>query len=560
MASHPIAPATEFQSVKRPRAKLAINLSPVQLSVIVTLYIAIVFNHSLIAALYSDHQAAFLPQLLFMTCSVIMVFCSILFTTALFSFRSLFKGVLVLFLITGACASYFMDHYQIVLDRDMIRNILETDPGEAEELFSFGLLAHVLISGIVPAVLVIITRLQPTSWLKNLGQRTAMMTGALALFLAAAFCQYQDFASVFRNHRELRYLLVPSGYTYALGTFISDQFKSGVEPHLQLGLDAHQGKASAVASTGRKRLLVMVVGETARAADFGLSGYQRNTTPRLQQEPVVYFSNVHSCGTSTAVSVPCLFSYYGHQDYDADKIRHTDNLLDILQRAGVSVLWLDNNSGCKGVCSRVPYEDLSKSKDPNLCNDHECFDMVLLHNLAARIDQMKDGGVIVLHQKGSHGPGYFLRTPEQFKQFTPECHSTELQQCSQTEIRNAYDNTMYYTDYVLANLIGLLQHKADQYDSAMLYVSDHGESLGENNLYLHGLPYSIAPDEQTHVPMVLWLSHHFASDLGINQECLHQVSSNAFSHDNIFDTVLDMMNVETEVRRPERSLIAPCMT
>jgi lipid A ethanolaminephosphotransferase len=118
-----------------------------------------------------------------------------------------------------------------------------------------------------------------------------------------------------------------------------------------------------------------------------------------------------------------------------------------------------------------------------------------------------------MHQMGSHGPAYSQRTPAAFKKFMPECTSSHLPDCSSEQLRNAYDNTIAYTDHVLGSAISWLRQRTD-YDGALLYVADHGESLGENNLYLHGLPYSIAPDVQKHVPWVTWLSPGFEQDSG----------------------------------------------
>lgn len=533
--------------------------STLRVSIVVAIYITAAFNQSLLQTLLAAHQAPALQQVLFMGSSIVVVFAVALIMISLLSFRSTFKTWLALLLLTGSLASYFMNHYHVVMNRDMIRNMLETDWEEARELFTLDLLMHWLLLGVLPAGLVALTPLQSASWLRNLGLRLGIIAMAAIVLLAVAFANFQDYASVFRNNRELRYLLVPSGYLYSLGTYAQQAMKSSQQPRERLGQDAHKG-AQWAHLNGRKNLVIMVVGETARAQNFSLGGYERNTNPQLSQESVVYFNKVQSCGTSTAVSVPCLFSYYGRDNYDEDHIRHSDNLLDILQLAGVNILWRDNNSGCKGVCERIPTEDVSHMNVPELCNDRECFDMVLLQDLEARVEAMNDGGILILHQKGSHGPAYFLRSPKAIKTFTPECVSSELQQCSQSEIRNAYDNTIVYTDHVLSKLIEFLKQHDDHYNGALLYVSDHGESLSEGNIYLHGLPYRIAPEEQTHVPLLLWLSNHYAQTMGIDQRCLQQRSSMAFSHDNVFDTVLDLMNVDTKLHDKDRSLVGPCMT
>ena len=537
--------------------RLLSSYSLLTVMVLAALYLTLMFNASLFQALYQAHEATVLKQAVFMVSSAIIVFLIALMVISLLAFRPLFKAWLILLLLSGSMASYFTTHYHIILDRSMVDNIMQTDWDETRELLSPAQLIYWIATGLLPSALVVLVRIRYPRPLIHLGLQASTFVIGIPLILGVAFTQYQDFASVFRNNRELRYLLVPSGYLYALSTYGVQKLGHKHQEITHLGQDAHQG--SLWQQSTRKNLLILVVGETARAQNFSLGGYARNTNPKLAQDDVIYFSNVHSCGTSTAISVPCMFSPFGRDNYDESRIRYSDNLLDVLHYAGVDVLWRDNNSGCKGVCDRIAYDDLRSVTDPQLCNDHECFDMVLMDHLEKRIDQLQNGGVIVLHQKGSHGPGYFLRTPKEFKRFTPECHSVELQQCSQAEIQNAYDNTILYTDHLLDQLISFLKTHEDQYNGALMYVSDHGESLSEGNVYLHGLPYRIAPEEQTHVPLLLWLSKHYAMQMGIDQDCLRRHTDAPFSHDNMFDTVLDLVNVDTSIHHTEKSMVSDCM-
>ncbi|MCP5015353.1 MAG: phosphoethanolamine--lipid A transferase [Ketobacter sp.] len=558
MSLNPASPPATDYSTERPLAQAFTPWSMTRLSIAAAIYMTVAFNQSFFHALVAAHQAPPLQQALFIFSSGVMVFAVALIMISLLAFRSTFKLWLILLLLSGSMAGYFMDHYHAIINREMIQNLMQTDWEETRELLNFPFLSHFFLFGIIPAILVALIPVRQSAWLTNTGRQLGAIVLSVALFLVLVFASYQDYASVFRNNRQLRYIVAPSGYLYSLTTYAQKSLKSNNTPFEHLGEDAHKGNHWANLSD-RKHVLIMVVGETARAQNFSLGDYARETNPMLSQESLFYFNNVSACGTSTAVSVPCLFSFYDRAHYDGDRIKHSDNLLDILQYAGVDVLWRDNNSGCKGVCDRVNQEDMSTNADPNLCNSHECFDMVLLKDLEARIDALTDGGIIILHQKGSHGPGYFLRSPEAFKHFTPECHSSELQQCSQTEISNAYDNTIVYTDYVLSQVIAFLKQHENRYNGAMMYVSDHGESLSEGNLYLHGIPYSIAPEEQTHIPLLLWLSNHYAEEMGIDKSCLEQQTGIEYSHDNVFDTVLDLMDVDTRIRQRERSLITPCM-
>ncbi len=232
--------------------------------------------------------------------------------------------------------------------------------------------------------------------------------------------------------------------------------------------------------------------------------------------------------------------------------------MDVLQRAGVKVRWRENNSGCKGVCDRVSYEDLSNLKIPGLCSDGECYDEILLHGLQDRIDKLEDDAVIVLHMHGSHGPAYYKRYPPAFEFFKPVCDTVQLDQCTREGIVNAYDNTLRYTDHVLSLTIDLLRSNARRFDTAMLYVSDHGESLGESGLYLHGIPYALAPREQTQVPMLLWLSEELSEHQGIDVACLRARRHDLLSHDYLFHSILGLSSVSTAIYRPERDLFRPC--
>jgi lipid A ethanolaminephosphotransferase len=232
--------------------------------------------------------------------------------------------------------------------------------------------------------------------------------------------------------------------------------------------------------------------------------------------------------------------------------------LDVLAHAGISVLWKDNNSGCKGVCQRVTTENTEILNVKGLCADGECFDEVMLRGLQDYFDKLKNDTVIILHQKGSHGPAYYKRHPASFKVFMPECTNDQVQDCPQADIVNAYDNTILYTDYFLAEVIKLLKTNIGKYNTAMLYMSDHGESLGEDGIYLHGLPYSFAPEGQTHIPFIMWLSKDFSDSFGLDTECVKRQRNTAYSHDNLFHSVLGMLNIKTTAYQADYDVFSHC--
>lgn len=526
---------------------------------LVSLFFALLFNQHLFSTLAKAHDGDELRHLLFMASTGLFALVLINLLVALGGFRGLFKGWIILLLLTGSLAAYFTNSYGVIIDHNMIRNIMQTDWQEATELLNGTLLLYFFLLGVLPSLVIARLKIRYASLGREILHKLAVMLASLLVIGMTALAFYQDYASAFRNHRELRSLVVPTGYVYSLYSWVRDQLKAGSAPLKTIGLDAHVGARWATPSP-RKAVVILVVGETARAENFSLNGYPRETNPQLERENVINFSDVYACGTSTAVSLPCMFSRQSRSDFDADTSARSENLLDVLHHAGIPVLWRDNNSGCKGLCDRSDHEEFSPASDPRLCNGDECFDMVLMNQLEQKIDGYDQAAVIVLHQKGSHGPAYFLRAPREFQRFSPVCHTNQLQQCSKAEIVNAYDNTILYTDHVLTSLIHMLQQRAEKYDSALLYVSDHGESLSENNLYLHGIPYAFAPDQQTHVPLLMWFSASFAHRFGIDTDCLHSLTRKTFSHDNLFDTLLGMLNIETSLYQRSSDILAGCTT
>jgi lipid A ethanolaminephosphotransferase len=367
---------------------------------------------------------------------------------------------------------------------------------------------------------------------------------------------FQDLAAVARNHRELRFQVAPANVVYALAKVGASDGRAVARPLEPIGTDARLG--ASWAQRAKPALLVVVVGETARAANWGLSGYARQTTPELAQvQDLVNFADVRSCGTNTEVSLPCMFAPVGRRDYDEARIRGRQSLLHVLDHAGLQVLWRDNQSGCKSVCPGLPQERLDAAKVAGLCDSQGCLDGVLLEGLAGRLDPRRSQ-VVVLHMHGSHGPAYSARYPRAFARFQPECRTAELRECTPQEVVNAYDNTLLYTDHVLAQTIAFLRTQQARFDTAMVYVSDHGESLGESGLYLHGLPWSIAPAEQTHVPMLMWLSPGYARSFALDTSCLRERAARPASHDNLFHTVLGLLDVRTAVHEPALDLAAGC--
>ncbi|MGR7779215.1 phosphoethanolamine transferase EptA [Klebsiella aerogenes] len=477
--------------------------------------------------------------------------------TTLASFLKLDRVVISLFILLSASAQYFIWTFGVVIDRSMIANIFDTTPAESFALLSTQMVIVLGLSGLLMVLVAWWIKVRrPASFWRGTAMRLLNIAISALLIVLVAALFYKDYASVFRNNKELVKSLSPSNSIVALNSWYAHNRMDNL-PLVKIGEDAKQ---KAVMHNGaRKNLTIVVLGETSRAENFSLGGYDRETNPRLKQDDVVYFPKTTSCGTATAVSIPCMFSNMPRAHYDEELAHHQEGVLDILQRAGVQVLWNDNDGGCKGACDRVPHQNVTNLNLSGECIDGECYDDVLFHNLDSYIDNLQQDGIIVLHTIGSHGPTYYNRYPAEFKKFTPTCDTNEIQSCTQQQLTNTYDNTILYVDYVVDKAIKLLQSKQDRFTTSLVYLSDHGESLGEDGVYLHGLPYSIAPDTQKHVPMLLWLSPDYQQRYGVSSQCLQQqAKTNDYSQDNLFSTLLGLLGVDTREYQAKDDLLTPC--
>lgn len=477
---------------------------------------------------------------------------------AAFVNRWIVKPALTLILVATAAAAHFMRTYAVLLDPTMLRNVVHTDLHEAGELLSWTLVGDVATWATAPVAFVWLVSIDRRPWLRSLAFRAACVAVSLVIAAASIMSVSRDLTSLMRDRHELRYLITPGNYLFGLGASALRGLRAVSGPRLVIGADARL--APAAAARAAPKVLVLVLGETARAANFSLLGYARITNPELAGLDLIAFRDVTSCGTSTEVSVPCMFSRYGRSNYDERLIRRSEGLLDVLARGGYSVRWRDNQSGCKGVCNGpgIDYRKLDATLAPDLCVSGQCLDEILVRSLDAELATVRGNTVIVLHMMGNHGPAYYRRYPEAYRRFRPDCQTAQLRNCDHEQLVNAYDNAILYTDHVLAELVEALRTHPAGAESALLYVSDHGESLGESRLYLHGIPYAIAPDVQTHVPMLAWVSDGLTSAEGLERQCLERAAGQSLSHDNLFDTVLGLLQVETSIYRPEGDFMRPC--
>jgi lipid A ethanolaminephosphotransferase len=529
---------------------LAPALSPFALNATVATYLMVVSNQTFWGHLLRIFDGWSVAALVFAGA----VWALMLLVIQLLAVRRLQRPVLVALLIIAAVTSYYVDVLGVVVDRDMIQNAMTTTFAESRHLITLRFVGHVVLYGVLPSLLILSVRIRRRSPWRGLGVWTLVTAGSAVLVVGLLFTNMKGYSTVLRADKELMGSVQPLAPLGGALRYARMMLKTTTIVLQPTGTDARPGIHLAAAE--KPVLMVIVAGETGRAANWSLDGYGRETNPELARRDIVYFSNVSSCGTATATSLPCMFSPLTRDQYSYERGLSTENLLDVLARAGFHVEWWDNNTGHKEVAKRVTSRYMAAEDGAEFCTP-ECIDAVFLKRLDELAAGITRNTVVVLHQIGSHGPSYWLRYPADQERFSPTCQTPELTDCSTEEIVNAYDNTIAYTDWLLAQVIDRMQAQ-DRVIPAMFYVSDHGESLGEGGLYLHGTPYFMAPEYQTHVPMVLWMSDRFRDTLALDTACLAEAKGNDVSHDNMFSTVLGMLDVTTTARDPALDLAGPC--
>lgn len=448
------------------------------------------------------------------------------------------KFFAIAFCLFNSVVFYFMLTYGFAIDGIMLLNILGTDPAEVEDIINYTLISYILLLGVFPSVVIYKTKIYYKPIHKEIKIRAISIAICLCIAISVMFPNLQFTMYALRKNKNLKNFLLPVNY---IGAVISatKMLNFTIPDFINIAEDAH---FTPYWDNGKKNLFVVIVGETARAANFSLGGYEKHTNAPLDPflDEIIYFENVKSCGTSTAQSLPCMFSKFGQSEFKPGTELYTENVLDVIQKSGYDVIWRGTNTGyCYGNCDRIQtefYNDLFPEED----------DLILLENFEEKIAELDNNILFLLHQQGSHGPAYYRRYSPEYEQFTPACQSKVIQDCTHEEFVNAYDNTIIYTSAVIAQTIEKLKAYQYTYNVMLLYISDHGESLGENGIYLHAMPYEFAPIEQIHVPMLIWLNEENAQNLKINREALLNKKGDALSHDNIFHSLLSITGISTE--------------
>lgn len=536
----------------------SIPLSYHAITMILSLYYALVMNLPLYHSLHSIFNQLDQVDTGFVISIPLFLFFSLNILFSLFTWPKATQVFFSVLLISSCLVCYSSYHFGTIFDQDMIESVIDTNPGEATSYLSLIFVLWFLGLGVLPTVLLWSVHFKSERFGSLILKKIAtIVISALGLLIIASL-YYQNYVSVGRNNSYLKKIIVPTYYVHSIAKYIDENYFTQPMPYKQIGLDAIQ-KPTAQNDNHKPTLLVFVLGETARSQNYQLNGYPRETNPFTKTSGIVSFRHVHSCGTDTALSVPCMFSRLNRKNYNERIAYHQDNLTDILKRAGIDVLWRENDAADKGIPHHVKLENITRNKSNPLCDTMSCFDSAVLNHIGNEVTAMTGNRFVVLHLIGSHGPTYDQRYPENFAHFKPTCPTADIENCTKQQIVNSYDNTIRYTDYVIAQTIDELKRLSNRYTTALIYVSDHGESLGENGLYLHGMPYSIAPEYQTKVPMMVWMSKNFIAEKHINQKCIQmEANHQAFSHDNLFDSILGIMDVHTRLYRPDDDIFMNC--
>lgn len=534
------------------RKPFQMEMSAVTYIVMVAAYFALVLNLPVTSKIY---QLAAQSSLSFVASSPLLLFFCFIIIFTLFSLPFVLKPFSVILTLLSSMAFYASMKYNVIFDYGMIENIFETNSGEATSYLSLSSVLYFVVFGLMPALFFSsITVKKAESHFKAVLKRLIAVLVAILGIALIALLFYKDYASVGRNNSYLNKMINPA-FAYNTIKYVQRNYLTEPLVYQPLGEDA---KLVSVPN-GKPNLVVLVVGETARAMNYHYNGYSRNTNPYTEGMGLIAFQNVSSCGTATAVSVPCLFSNMNRGGYNKAQANSRDNAMDIIGRAGVDLTWIDNDGGDKGIAKNFRLLGVDHTANPDLCKDDACYDEVLLPMLDQQIQATDGNKLIAFHIMGSHGPTYYKRYPKEKARFLPDCPRSDIEHCTDEQIVNTYDNTIAYTDFVLAEMINKLKTYQDRYNVALMYISDHGESLGENGIYLHGTPYAIAPKEQTQVPWLMWLPDQYSEQRKIDRECLSaSAKTGEYSHDNFFHTLIGFFGVTTQDKNNDMDIISRC--
>ena len=481
------------------------KINYLKIIIIYSLFITLIFNFHIFGyfenAYYLKFNSEF-NKIYFLVAGFLLIFTILASILLLLGQRFLLKPLVIILVFVSAINYYFLNNLQVIIDEGVIQSTLdsfiEQNWGEINDLLTFKYFIFLFFYGFLPSIILTLIKIEYPAFKKEIIARIIL---PLFLFLVSGtlvFANYKNISFIARGISELKTQVIPH------------YFISNVKDYIDVRVDANREfiklKHTADQLFPEEKMIgVIVVVETARADRFSLNGYSKKTNSFLEKQNIQNFSEAYACGTYTAVSVPCMFTLSEYKKYNAHESKFQENLLDLVKSADIETIWIGNNSSCKHVCDRVKTIDYVDKNSENYIG-YGVHDEVVIEGLKKILrENNSNKTLIILHTMGSHGPAYFNRYPDEFEKFKPSCKSNEPQSCSADELNNSFDNTIVYTDYIISKAIDVLK-KEKESQNFLIYASDHGESLGEKGIYLHGLPMRIAPKEQIHIPTLLWSS------------------------------------------------------
>ena len=533
------------------------KINYLKIIIIYSLFITLIFNFHIFDYFenaYYDKFNSEYHKIYFLGAGFFLIFTVLVSLLLLLGQRFLLKPLVVILVFISAINYYFLNNLQVIIDEGVIQSTVdsfaERNWGEINDLLTFKYFIFLFFSGFLPSVILILIKIEYPNFKKEIATRIIL---PLFLFLTAGtliFTNYKNISFIARGISELKTQVIPH------------YFISNIKDYIDMRIDANRDfiklKHTAEQSFPEEKMIgVFIVGETARADRFSLNGYPKKTNPFLEKQNINNFSDAYSCGTYTAVSVPCMFTLSEYKKYNSHESKFQENLLDLINSANIETIWIGNNSSCKNVCERIKTIDYV-DKDSRNYIGYGVHDEVVISGLKKILSENRSKKIlIVLHTMGSHGPAYFERYPDKFEKFKPSCKSNEPQSCSAEELNNSFDNTILYTDYIISKAINILKNEKESHNF-LIYASDHGESLGENGIYLHAAPMRIAPKEQIHIPMMMWASENLKKKrklIGKNYP-INRVSKNKITHEYLPHTILDFFNLETPYLNLNKSMLS----
>jgi len=444
-------------------------------------------------------------------------------TTLLFSHKYMTKAFAIFILFASSFATYAIVKFGIAVDRSMILNIVNTNTSESLTLLSANIIPYVLFLAVIPSLLILKTEIVYVKPLKHL---LKILLTFVLLFLISVGILYTKFDALHlagnKSRKYMVYQLVPLNIINALGNtakvYIEDNYISKAKP-------------AVVDATLRKKedlVVILAIGETSRQLNFSLYGYEKETNPLLSKQKDLHMLNGIAKYGSTIWAIPQILS--------KDNVK----LPSVTKKAGIESSCFVNFK-LYGNCGTV------KEQKPSECGHGEkCYDEDVIPMLKKDLANYKEGQkLVVLHLgAGSHGPLYNTRYPKEFQKFNPQCLSADvMNNCTKEELYNSFDNTILYVDYVVSNLIDTLE--ASKVPYVFIYLSDHGESLLENDRVFHGMPPGVSlPYEQAHIPLLVKAS----VPIKIRKQ-------DEYKQPDIYDTILDLLSVDTVILERDKVFI-----